>query len=181
MTQTLLLYAHPAPRGSYLNRYLVEKAVGLPGLRVRDLYQLYPDFYIDAAEERRSLLDADLVLMQFPIRWFSVPSIIREWQDHVLARGFAFGPGGTALHGKRFSVIVTTGGQAASYSAGEPHGAPIEAYLEPVMQTARFCGMHVEPAFVLHGARDLDEGARAEAQERYLNYIRRRSAGGGDD
>jgi len=181
MTQTLLLYAHPAPRGSYLNRYLVEEASGLPGVHVRDLYQLYPDFYIDAAEEQQHLLNAELVLMQFPIRWFNVPSIIREWQDHVLTRGFAFGPGGTALHGKRFSVIVTTGGQVSSYGAGEPHGAPIETYLEPVMQTARFCGMHVEPAFVLHGARDLDLTERADARERYRNYIRRQSAGGGDE
>lgn len=181
MTQILLLYAHPTPRGSYLNRYLADRVEEIPSLHLRDLYQLYPDFYIDTAEEQRHLREADLVLMQFPIRWFSVPAILREWQDNVLTKGFAFGPGGTALRGKRFSAIVTTGAQASSYETNQPHGAPIEAYLAPVMQTASFCGMQVEPAFVLHGARDLDGAERAEACDQYLDYIRRLAAGGAHD
>ncbi|WP_020400453.1 NAD(P)H-dependent oxidoreductase [Kordiimonas gwangyangensis] len=172
MSKLLLLYAHPTPRGSYLNRHLIDAVPANEGVVVRDLYQLYPDFYIDTGEEQRHLVAAETVIMQFPIRWFSVPSILREWQDHVLTKGFAFGHGGHALHGKRFSAIVTTGAQHTSYVPGKPHGAPIETYLEPLMQTARFCGMKPEPAFVVHGARDLSAQARDTARDRYVAHLR---------
>ena len=177
MTRLLLLYAHPTPRGSYLNRYLVNGLKDMPGLVVRDLYQLYPDLYIDSAEEQKHLGAADMVVMQFPIRWFSIPSILREWQDHVLTKGFAFGPGGRALEGKRFSVIVTTGAQETSYAPGKPHGAPIETYLAPLMQTALFCGMRAEPGYIIHGARDLDIAARMAVRERYIAHLRALAGG----
>ncbi|WP_262692909.1 NAD(P)H-dependent oxidoreductase [Kordiimonas aestuarii] len=172
MRHLLLIYAHPTPRGSYLNRYLTERLGDMPNVELRDLYQLYPDFYIDAAQEQESLGRADVVVMQFPIRWFSVPSIIREWQDSVLTKGFAFGPGGNALKGKRFMAAVSTGGQERSYEQGEPHGAGIDAYLAPVVQTAVFCGMEVVEPFVVHGARDLDTRKRDDVAQAYMERLR---------
>ena len=171
MKHLLLLYAHPTPRGSYLNRYLVSRAATVPNVVVRDLYQLYPDFYIDVATEQEHLRKADVIIMQFPVRWFNVPSIIREWQDHVLTRGFAFGPDGDALKGKRFMAAVSTGGQENSYQQGSPHGAALDSYLAPLVQTAVFCGMHVEAPFVVHGARDLDAGAREVMAQAYVNRL----------
>ncbi|WP_417451466.1 NAD(P)H-dependent oxidoreductase [Kordiimonas sp.] len=171
MKHILLLYAHPTPRGSYLNRYLVESLRKIPNCEVRDLYQLYPDFYVDTAREQECLSRADVVVMQFPIRWFNVPSIIREWQDSVLTKGFAFGDGGDALKGKRFMAAVSTGGQAYSYGHEKPHGAVIDAYLAPLVQTAVFCGMEVVKPFVVHGARDLDATQREQVARDYVDRL----------
>ena len=53
------------------------------------------------------LLDHDVVLFQFPLFWYSTPSILKEWQDLVLEHGFAYGAEGDALDGKRMMIAVT--------------------------------------------------------------------------
>ncbi|NP_001413092.1 ribosyldihydronicotinamide dehydrogenase [quinone] isoform 5 [Mus musculus] len=44
----------------------------------------------DIFEEQRKVQEADLVIFQFPLYWFSVPAILKGWMDRVLCRGFAF-------------------------------------------------------------------------------------------
>lgn len=31
-----------------------------------------------------------MILLQFPLYWFSVPAILKGWFDRVLTQGFAF-------------------------------------------------------------------------------------------
>lgn len=171
MKRILALYAHPNPRSSYLNTYLIQRLAALPNVVVRDLYQLYPNFYIDAAVEQEHLINSDVVLMQFPVRWFSVPSIIREWQDSVLTPGFAFGKGGTALEGKEFMIAASTGGDVTSYAEGQPHGAHIDTYLTPLIQTATFCGMKILPSFIVYAARSLNTAERTGIADKYVNQL----------
>uniref|UniRef100_A0A286ZIQ2 N-ribosyldihydronicotinamide:quinone dehydrogenase 2 n=1 Tax=Sus scrofa TaxID=9823 RepID=A0A286ZIQ2_PIG len=44
----------------------------------------------DIVEEQKKLQEADLVIFQFPLYWFSVPAILKGWMDRVLCQGFAF-------------------------------------------------------------------------------------------
>ncbi|WP_420430222.1 NAD(P)H-dependent oxidoreductase [Kordiimonas sp.] len=171
MKRILALYAHPSPRSSYLNAYLMQRLSALPNVVVRDLYHLYPNFYIDTAAEQEHLLNSDIVLMQFPVRWFNVPSIIREWQDSVLTPGFAFGKGGTALAGKEFMITASTGGDVTSYAEDQPHGAHIDTYLTPLKQTATFCGMKILPSFIVHAARGLNTSERAKIADKYIDQL----------
>ncbi|WP_417466008.1 NAD(P)H-dependent oxidoreductase [Kordiimonas sp.] len=171
MKRILVLYAHPSPRGSYLNAYLMQRLSTLPNVLVRDLYQLYPNFYVDAAVEQEHLVNSDIVLMQFPVRWFNVPSILREWQDSVLTPGFAFGQGGTALKGKEFMIAASTGGEVTSYAEAQPHGGHIDTYLTPLNQTATFCGMKLLPSFVVHAARSLNTKERSAIADQYIERL----------
>ena len=95
----LILYAHPTHRRSKVNRRLIEAARTVPNVLVHDLYETYPDFYIDVEYEQRMLADADLVVFQHPIQWYSMPALLKEWVDLVLELGWAYGSGGTALKG----------------------------------------------------------------------------------
>ena len=52
---TLVILAHPYPDRSRANRALVRALDGLPGVAVRSLYDLYPDFAIDVEAEREAL------------------------------------------------------------------------------------------------------------------------------
>lgn len=156
MKKVLLLYAHPAPHKSRYNRNLMVMANALPFVQVRDLYELYPSMLIDEVAEQHLLRSAEAVVFQFPLYWFSAPSIIKEWQDVVLQNGFAFGDGGTALRGKKFMIAASTGGPETAYHEGASHGGNINVYLRPLEMTAKYCGMHVVDAFVTHGARALD-------------------------
>ncbi|MEI9885811.1 MAG: NAD(P)H-dependent oxidoreductase [Rhizomicrobium sp.] len=58
----------------------------------------------DVAEEQRKLLWADVVILQFPMWWFSMPAILKGWVDRVYAYGFAYGVGEHSTSG---GVIAT--------------------------------------------------------------------------
>ncbi|KAJ3593957.1 hypothetical protein NHX12_006290 [Muraenolepis orangiensis] len=44
----------------------------------------------DIVAEQRKVEEAELIIFQFPMYWFSVPAIMKGWMDRVLAQGFAF-------------------------------------------------------------------------------------------
>lgn len=166
MKNILLLYCHPSPHKSRYNRRLQEVARKVPGVIIRDLYELYPSMHVDEVAEQKALTEADVLVLQFPIYWFSAPALLKEWMDVVLQNGFAYGEGGTALVGKKTMLAVSTGAPEKSYQAGAKHGAKIENFLLPFRMTAEFCGMEVGPAFVTHCARSMEYdniNARAEA------------------
>ena len=45
----------------------------------------------DAKDEQRKLLAADLVILLFPLWWFSMPAIMKGWVDRVWDFGLAYG------------------------------------------------------------------------------------------
>jgi glutathione-regulated potassium-efflux system ancillary protein KefF len=162
---TLVLYAHPYPDRSRAGRVLVEAASDLPSVAVRSLYDLYPDFAIDVEVEQAALLAARVVVWQCPFYWYGIPSLLHLWIEKVLAHGWAYGKGGTAVTGKRVLWVTTTGSPSETYATGGMHGHPFDAYVPSVEQTARFCGMHWEPPIVVHGAHRISEaelGAKAK-------------------
>lgn len=173
-----LLYAHPYPDRSRANRTLLSSAAQLPTVRVRALYDLYPDFAIDVDEEQAALSGAQVLVFQHPIYWYSVPGLLKHWFDKVLARGWAYGDGGNALRGKRCLWVTTTGGEHGSYSAGGGHARPFADYLPPLEQTARFCGMHWEEPLVLHGAHRLSDTELQNEADKYRTRLDKLSAQG---
>jgi hypothetical protein len=52
-SRILILFAHPAYQRSRGNRFLVEAVQQSDAFTFRDLYEHYPDFNIDVAEEQR--------------------------------------------------------------------------------------------------------------------------------
>ncbi|CAO2595720.1 Ribosyldihydronicotinamide dehydrogenase [quinone] [Lemmus lemmus] len=57
-----------------------------------EIYEAYKKTALpnDILEEQRKVKEADLVIFQFPLYWFSVPAILKGWMDRVLCQGFAF-------------------------------------------------------------------------------------------
>lgn len=178
----LVLFAHLAVQRSRINRAMIEAVRGLPNLVIDDLLETYPDFYIDVQRERGRVRQADLIVFQHPVYWYSAPAIIKHWEDVVLNRGFAYGEGGTALRGKDFMLAISTGGPPETYRPGGVHGRPLEDFLRPFEQMARFCGMHYLAPFVLQGGHLLPERAiedHAAAYRELLQGYRPTSRAGG--
>ncbi len=96
----LIIYAHPYPRHSHANQRLLQAVKDIPGVEVRALYELYPDFNIDINAEQRALERADMVVLQHPMQWYSLPPLLKLWIDKVLEHGWAYGHEGNALVGK---------------------------------------------------------------------------------
>jgi glutathione-regulated potassium-efflux system ancillary protein KefF len=153
----LLIHAHPYPNRSRANRSMLAGVRNLPSLEVRSLYDLYPDFGIDVEAEQAALTRAKLVVWQHPMYWYSVPGLLKHWFDQVLSRGWAYGDGGKALHGKHCLWVTTTGGNEQAFSAEGMHAHPLSEFSPVVEQTARFCGMKWLEPFVLHGAHLISE------------------------
>lgn len=167
----LVLFCHPSPHRSRVNRALRAAIADLSGVTVHDLYEHYPDHHVDVPREQALLLAHVAVVMQHPFTWYSTPSLLKEWQDQVLQFGWAYGPGGDALRGKPLLTAVSTGGSADAYTPEGTHGIGIRALLAPLAQTARLCGMPYLPPFVTHGALHLDDAALALAASDYRSVI----------
>ena len=45
----------------------------------------------DVEDEQAKLRQADAIVFQFPIWWFSFPAILKGWVDRVFAYGLAYG------------------------------------------------------------------------------------------
>jgi glutathione-regulated potassium-efflux system ancillary protein KefF len=160
-SHTLVVVAHPTPRRSAVHRRLAEAARATPGVLVRDLYETYPDFDVDAERERHLLQSAHLVVFLHPFRWYGMPSLMKEWMEVTLVPGWAYGDGPCALRGKTLWLVTTTGSGPGAYGPGGLHGRPFPDFLAPYEQTAALCGMAWRAPLVLHGAAHADEAAIA--------------------
>ena len=146
------MFAHPVLERSRVNRRLVDAVRGLENVTIRDLYELYPNLSIDVAAEQEQLLAHDVIVFQHPFYWYSVPAILKEWQDLVLEHGWAYGVGGTQLRGKVTLNAITTGGPQTAYRKGGYNRFTIRELLTPWDQTAYLCGMKFLAPFVVHGS-----------------------------
>lgn len=123
----------------------------------------------DVRAEIDKLLWADVLILQFPLWWFSMPAILKGWVDRVFAYGFAYGVGEHndrrwgdrygegRLAGKRAMLIVTAGGWEEHYSARGVNG-PIDDLLFPINHGVLYYpGYDVLPPFVAYRVDRLDE------------------------
>lgn len=166
--QILILFAHPAFEKSRVNRQLIQAVQSLDGVTVHDLYEAYPNFHINVKAEQDLLLAHDVIVFHHPFYWYSSPAILKEWQDLVLEHGFAYGQGGTALHGKKFLTAITTGGDKYAYCKDGYNRFTIRELLVPFEQTAGLCGMEYLPPFVVQGTHRLRE--REEIDQHAADY-----------
>jgi glutathione-regulated potassium-efflux system ancillary protein KefG len=168
----LILFAHPALERSRVNRRLIDGVRDVDGVHVQDLYEEYPDLDIDVQREQALLRVHDVIVFHHPLYWYSAPAILKEWQDLVLEHGWAFGPGGDALAGKRFLSVVTTGAGAETYKRDGANRYTIEEFLAPLEQSARLCAMDVLPPFVVHGTHKLRDGDISGLADLYRRTMR---------
>ncbi|MEM6637126.1 MAG: NAD(P)H-dependent oxidoreductase [Pseudomonadota bacterium] len=176
MSKVLVYYAHPGQQYSQANAAMAERARGLEGVTFVDLYALYPRFDIRVDREQDLLLDHDVIVFQFPLFWYSTPSLIKEWLDLVLEHGFAYGADGTALAGKSMMLAITAAGPSDAYRPEGFQHHDLRTFLTPLEQTARLCKMEFLPPYVLFGslrARSEDRmGDHVEGYGRLLSALR---------
>lgn len=155
--RVLVLYAHPSQRRSEVNAPMFADAQEVSGVTAIDLYGEYPTFNINIDIEQQRLIDHDVIVFQFPLYWYSTPSILKEWQDLVLEYGFAYGTDGHALRGKTFVCALSAGGKADAYQTDGYNHFTIRELLQPLEQMAAMTGMTYLPPFTLFGSRTAKE------------------------
>jgi glutathione-regulated potassium-efflux system ancillary protein KefG len=169
--RVLIIFAHPAPHKSRVNRQLVTAVTNLENVTVTDLYEEYPTFDINVRREQELLLAHEVIVFQHPFYWYSSPAILKEWEDLVLEWGFAYGTGGTKLQGKLFLTAITTGGPEEAYCRRGYNFFTIRELLAPFEQNAKFCGMRSLPPLIINGNLQLTDQAAISAQAQAYRQV----------
>lgn len=170
----LVLAAHPDLARSNATRSVIAALRASPiaaRVELRDLYRLYPDFHLHVDAEQRALEAARLVVLLHPIYWYSMPALQKLWLDEVLRLGWAYGPGGTALHGKDLWLVSSTGGGPEAYASTGHNHHPIDDFLLPYHQSARTCGMSWLPPQILHAAHRATEAQLQAHAELFVKRL----------
>lgn len=130
------------------------------------------DGTLDAAvkDQLDRVLAADLLVLSFPLWWFSLPAILKGWIDRVFVMGALFGGdhgffGGAALAGKRAMLLFTTGGSSEAFQPGGAFGALDDFLFHIHRGMLEFVGYQVIDPVVTYGPAHLTDEERAAALE----------------
>jgi len=129
----------------------------------------------DILEEIGKVLWCDLLILNFPIFWFSTPAILKGWIDRVLISGLVYGGkriydrGG--LIGKKAMITITLGGQQHMFREDGIHG-PLEDMLRHLLRgTLYYTGMSVLPPFVSWHVPYITDEARSKYLDAYKERL----------
>ena len=149
--QKLVIITHPDFQNSKVNKTWKHTLERYPEtFRIHSIYDEYPDLSFDIDAEQELLSQFDEIIFQFPIHWFSTPFALKKYIDEILAFGWAFGPGGDRLEGKKIGFAVSTGGDIEAYRP--PYGMNVDTLLNDVKLSFQFCGCTITRIHTFHGS-----------------------------
>ncbi|KAJ8343501.1 hypothetical protein SKAU_G00308300 [Synaphobranchus kaupii] len=101
----------------------------------------------DIVEEHKKLTEANLIIFQFPMYWFSLPAILKGWIDRVFTRGFAFTNEDKYSTGffkdKKAMLSFTTGSSESMFNSNGING-DMNVTLWPIQNgILYYCGFQV--------------------------------------
>ncbi len=121
----------------------------------------------DILEELEPVLAADLLVLAFPVFWFSAPAMLKGWFDRVLLSGTFYGGrrvyDRAGMVGRRAMVLTALGGRAHMFGPDALHGALPMGMLRHLMQgTLGYVGYSVLEPFIAYHVPYVSDEARRE-------------------
>ncbi|UOE92685.1 NAD(P)H-dependent oxidoreductase [Alkalihalobacillus sp. LMS39] len=116
-------------------------------------------------EEIEKFKWADVIIIQTPIYWFSLPGILKKYIDDVFTpdvffgKSKGFGQGGKFTK-KKYMLSVTWGASESEFNnteGGFLEGVSEETVLFPVHKTFEYCGFNKLPTFSIYSSMKLQE------------------------
>ena len=147
--KNLIIFAHTFWKDSKVNRALLEELKDNKNVNIHNLSVIYPDGKINSVKSEVALLkEADNIIFQFPLFWFSMPSLLKEWQDFVLS-DILHGSDNKILENKTFKIITTAGGEKSFYDTLD---FKIEEILSPINISFKHLGLKIKEPFCIYEA-----------------------------
>ena len=120
----------------------------------------------------------DLLILNFPVFWFSVPAILKGWIDRVFVSGHFYGgkriydQGG--MLGKKAMLSLTLGGQAHMFSDEEVIHGEMDLLFRPLQSGAlAYTGFSVLPPFIGYHVPYISQEARQQLLADYADRLAR--------
>ncbi|WP_027712329.1 NAD(P)H-dependent oxidoreductase [Dickeya chrysanthemi] len=155
--KTSVLVFHPNINQSRVNSALAKGIEHLSSVNVRYLYDLYPDGKIDVVAEQAALENTKRIVLQFPMQWYSTPSLLKQWLDDILTYGWAYGSEGKALLGKELMLAVSLGGPESAYQTEGDIGHTVGEYLLSFETIAKYTSMQYIKPFITGGSMNISD------------------------
>ncbi|CAM3550600.1 NAD(P)H-dependent oxidoreductase [Parendozoicomonas haliclonae] len=151
MSHVVVISGHPDLEQSFTNTVILDQlASRLDSVDIRRLDTLYPDYKIDVAAEQAALIKADIIVLQYPFYWYTMPGLLKKWMDDVMTFNFAYGPEGDKLKDKELIASFTVGGPQDAYDPLGYNHFPIEQFMYPIQQTAYLAGLKYNKPVYTH-------------------------------
>lgn len=177
MSKTLILLFHRDLSKSKANASLRSAAETIDNVEIVDMQARYPDgeinMFTDGEVEAAMLLNADRIVLQFPIQWYSTPALLKAWQDAVLTRMYyIFAENeGNKLVGTPLMIAATAGNIPSAYTREGTNYFSVDELLNPLKATAYRCGLPWAEPFVVFEADKLEPDALTAVGDRYIQAL----------
>ncbi|NOU68991.1 general stress protein [Paenibacillus sp. LMG 31461] len=169
--KTLVIITHPNIEESNWNKAWLEALQKQGEFTIHELYKEYPDENIDVAKEQQLIEAHDRVIFQYPLYWYSTPSLLKKWFDNVLQYGWAYGPDGSKTAGKEIGVAISTYGTEASYQPTGSNRFTLQEILRPMEALAQFISASYLPHFALNDTSTVTDERLAQSSKDYIHHI----------
>lgn len=163
--KTLVVVGHPQLADSGTQQFL-KVAAELPTVTWHPVSEP-----VAIEQEQQLLQQADRIILQFPLYWYSAPALLKNWLDQVLTRQFAYPAAGGNLVGKSLGIVVTLGSPARQFKAGGDEQFTISELMAPFQALANKLKMNYLPTFVVDQFGYQSETEKAKLLIDYQRYL----------
>jgi putative NADPH-quinone reductase len=169
----LILNFHPDPAKSRVNAALAQAASALPGIEVVTMAHQREGARFDYAREVERLASAERVVLQFPVQWYSGPSLLADWMAQILTIAFYVRAeeDGSRIEGRRLMIAAVAGNTPENYQPGGRVAIPLPELLRPFEATARRCGLEWNEPFIVFRSSFLTDAELAHEAARYCERL----------
>ena len=128
-------------------------------------------FTEDIKREQKLLAQADLIIFQFPLWWYSMPALMKGYIDRVFSYGFAYGNNGVFLRDKKVLISTSTGAPEAAWG-NDQRGNLKDILHHLLVGTFGLCGLKVIPPSIAYGAKRMSSVDRQNYVDQFIKKIK---------
>lgn len=122
----------------------------------------------DVSAEHEKLFWSDLLILQFPLWWGSMPAMMKGWIDRVFSAGTVYGRGAATLEGRKALLAVTASDRADWDEGSRQVAAELSHVLDNMLALA---GLEPLPPFFVFGPHVLSQADRQLSLQNYRNRL----------